>query len=376
MRDLSRYFDFNATTPMLEPAEKMWIEATRSLWHNPSSLYAEAGYAKQRLEDAREDLAEVLSIDEPERIVFTSGATEANNAVIRHFSETTEGRLAVSAIEHPCVEASSMKYFGPERLFIIPADPDTGVVDVDLLRKEVATGTVEAVSVMAANNETGTLQPWPEISTLCRENGIPFHCDAAQWVGKMPLEGLGKCNWLTASGHKFGGGKGVGFLLVPEEETGFHASVGGPQEDGRRAGTESVAAVIAMVEALEFVVDEWLSTSAEDGRNAFEDAVARSLDARVIGAGGSRLWNTSMILLPHGKNLKWLTRLGQRGFAVSTGSACSAGRGNPSKVMAAMGLDFDEMGRVLRLSGGWKTSVEDWLALAGALEEVSAELRG
>lgn len=377
MRELTRYFDWNATTPMLEPALKMWTEATHSLWHNPSSLYAEAGYAKQRLEDAREDLADVLGLDDPERIVFTSGATEANNAVIRHLSPNVSGRFAISATEHPCVEASAESYFGRERVFSIPVHPETGVIDLGRLRDELETSTVGAVSVMAANNETGTLQPWQDVGELCREYGVPFHCDAAQWIGKLPADGLSQCDWLTASGHKFGGGKGVGFLLVPQDEE-FHASVGGPQERGQRAGTENVASVIAMVEALETVEEYGLSDVAElrgKARDVFENAVCSELDIHTIGGNGPRLWNTSMILLPHSRNLKWLTRLSRRKFAVSTGSACSAGKGNPSKVMEAMGLDHEEMGRVLRLSGGWETTEEDWLTLAEALFEIEEELR-
>ena len=379
MRDLTRYFDWNATTPMLEPAVKMWTEATHSLWHNPSSLYAEAGFTKQRLEDAREDLADVIGLDDPERIVFTSGATEANNAVIRHLSAKVSGRLAISAVEHPCVEASAERYFGKDGVFVIPVDFRTGVIDIERLRDEMDAGAVGAVSVMAANNETGTLQPWTEVAKLCRERGVPFHCDAAQWIGKLPSDGLSQCDWLTASGHKFGGGKGVGFLLVPEDENeDFHASVGGPQEEGRRAGTENVAAAIAMVEALETAEQYQLADIAVEGaeaRDAFEKAMVDQLDVRVIGGDGPRLWNTSMILLPHTKNLKWLTRLSREGFAVSTGSACSAGKGNPSKVMEAMGLDYEEMGRVLRLSSGWHAKESHWAALASAFFEIEEELR-
>jgi len=118
---------------------------------------------------------------------------------------------------------------------------------------------------------------------------------------------------------------------------------------------------------------EQLATARSTERDEFESRVSE-MGIRTIGAEGPRLWNTSMLVLPHTKNLKWLTRLSQRGFSVSTGSACSAGRGNPSRVMAAMGLGHEDMGRVLRVSGGWETVMEDWTALAGALREVGAEL--
>ncbi|MDF1862707.1 MAG: aminotransferase class V-fold PLP-dependent enzyme [Verrucomicrobiales bacterium] len=375
MSDLSKYFDYNATTPMSATAREIWNEASEQLWHNPSSLYREAGYAKQRLDDAREDLADLLGVDAPERVVFTSGATEANNAIVRYFSRSKRGKLAFSAIEHPCVEASVSEFCETGGTFEIPVDPGSGVVDLDALESGLRSGGLSAVSIMAANNETGVLQPWREVAALCREQEIPFHSDAAQWIGKMPLEGLGECDWITGSGHKFGGGKGVGFLMMPEEGgEDFHAAVGGPQEEGRRAGTENLPAILAMVGALEEMSGLDFGKERAEGRDRFEARVKEELGIQIIGESAPRLWNTSMILLPREKNLKWLTRLSGLGFAVSTGSACSAGKGNPSRVMAAMGLDFDEMGRVLRLSGGWESTPENWDALAGALVSVGAEL--
>lgn len=372
---LSGYFDYNATTPMLSQAREAWLEATERYWHNPSSLYREAGMAKQELEQCREEVADYLGIDEPERVVFTSGATEANNAILRHLAEKTHGRLLVSAVEHPCVEAPAHAWFGADRSGEIPVNPGSGVVDLDWLKEELKKGDVAAVSVMAANNETGTLQPWEKIAELAAETGIPFHSDAAQWIGKLPSESLGVCDYVTGSSHKFGGGKGVGFLLVPEDED-FHGFMGGPQEEGRRAGTENLPAILAMVAALEDKSKDHLDSIAslrEGDRDRFEGKI-ESLGLRAIGVSGPRLWNTSMLLLPHAKNLKWLTRLSQRGFSVSTGSACSAGKGNPSRVMAAMGLEYEEMGRVLRISGGWETTKEEWMSLADALEEVGEEL--
>ncbi|MEM6917338.1 MAG: aminotransferase class V-fold PLP-dependent enzyme, partial [Verrucomicrobiota bacterium] len=352
-----------------------WWEASEQYWHNPSSLYREAGMAKQELERCREEVADFLELDEPERILFTSGATEANNAALRHLAENRAGRLLVSSVEHPCVEAPAQAWFGPERCVEIPVEEATGVVALDVIAAELRKGDVAAVSVMAANNETGTLQPWQEISRLAKEEGVPFHTDAAQWIGKLPADGLGECEYLTGSAHKFGGGKGIGFLVLPEDED-FHGFIGGPQEEGRRAGTENLPAVLAMVAALEARPNDDLKTIASArsrDRDGFEERVA-SIGMKSIGASGSRLWNTAMLLLPHSINLKWLTRLSQRGFSVSTGSACSAGRGNPSRVMAAMGLEFEEMGRVLRVSGGWETTEKDWMSLADALEEVGREL--
>lgn len=372
MTDLAKYFDCNATTPMTGAAREAWLGAVAENWHNPSSLYREAGEAKRRLEDAREEIADRLGLDEPGRIVFTCGATEANNEAIR-FLSAREGALALSAIEHPSVDAPARTWFGEERTREIPVDLGTGAVDLEAASASIRSGEIGAVSVMAANNETGVLQPWREIAAICRESGVPFHCDAAQWIGKMPLDGLGECGFLTGSAHKFGGGKGVGFLAIPEEcFDDFHGFVGGPQEEGRRAGTENLPGVLAMTAALEERAGEEIEPR---GRDLFEETAAGRVGIRLLGEAGPRLGNTSMFVLPFGKNVKWLTRLSRLGFCVSTGSACSAGRGNPSRVMAAMGLDFEEMGRVIRASGGWDTREEDWLALAEALGEVGEGLR-
>ncbi|MDF1824614.1 MAG: aminotransferase class V-fold PLP-dependent enzyme [Verrucomicrobiales bacterium] len=374
MSDLSRYFDVNATTPMSAVSRSAWLDANERFWQNPSSLYREAGMAKQELEVCREEVADRLGLDEPERVIFTSGATEANNAMIRYVAATREGKLLMSSIEHPCVEAAVLAMFGDERTEEVAVDPGSGVIDVDRVRKLLERGGIAAVSVMAANNETGTLQPWEELAALAHEFEVPFHSDAAQWIGKLPAAKLGTCDFLTGSAHKFGGGKGIGFMVIPEDAEDFHSLIGGPQEDGRRAGTENLPAVMAMVAALEECEDGLLRDVSSKGRDAFE-ARMKNEGMSIVGEAGPRLWNTSMLILPHTKNLKWLIRLSQRGFSVSTGSACSAGRGNPSRVMTAMGLDFDEMSRVMRFSGGTNSSEKDWLSLADALSDVEAELR-
>lgn len=374
------YFDHNATTPMTASAREAWLEAAERHWHNPSGLYREAGEARRVLEDWREALADHLGIGEPERVVFTSGATEANNAVIRHLSESVPGALALSGIEHPSVAAAAETCFGPARIRPLPVDAGTGRIDPAALEEALRGGGIGAVSAMAANNETGALQPWPEIAALCRGAGLPLHVDAAQWIGKCPLGDLAGAGYVTGSGHKFGGGKGAGFLVLPEEEASpFHGFVGGPQEQGRRAGTEDLPGIAAMATALLEHGEASLARAAErqaPWRDAFEARVAAGVGVRVVAGEGGRLWNTSLFVLPFGRNVKWLARLSRRGFAVSTGSACSAGKGNPSATMRAMGLDYAEMGRVLRVSGGGGTAREDWQGLAEALLEIAGELRG
>lgn len=223
---MNGYFDHNATTPMSERAREVWLKLSEEHWHNPSSLYREAGLAKMRLEEYREELADHLGIDAPERVVFTSGATEANNAVIRHLAETFDQGIALSAIEHPCVQAPISRWFSAEKIFEIPVDPATGIVSLERLQKILASENIVAVSVMAANNETGAIQPWPEISAICRSSDVLFHTDAAQWFGKLDSLGFGDCDFVTGSGHKFGGGRAPGFSFFPKTQNLLARSVG------------------------------------------------------------------------------------------------------------------------------------------------------
>ncbi|MDF1815791.1 MAG: aminotransferase class V-fold PLP-dependent enzyme [Verrucomicrobiales bacterium] len=372
---LEKYFDHNSTTPLCEAAREAWLLMADEHWENPSSLYREAGLARRLLDDLREELAEELAVEDAERVVFTSGATEANNAVI-HFWSQGPGMVAISSVEHPCVRAAAAGFFGRDRMIDIEVDPLTGQVNLDEVERIVAMGAqVEGVSVMAANNETGTIQPWDVVAELCREAGIPFHSDSTQWIGKEPGGGFSQIDFFTGSAHKFGGPKGVGFLVLPEDfdNCAFIGQLGGPQENGRRGGTEDLAGIAAMIAALKN------SANTEDpeeaaARDQFEQALEEAGDFRIVGKRGPRLANTSMIILPHTRNLKWLTRLSDRGFGVSTGSACSAGAGNPSQVMMAMDLEYEEMSRVLRISGGPGQGKKEWMALFDAIQEVNLDL--
>jgi len=352
------YFDHNATTPLSPPARAAFLEASDRYWHNPSGLYREAAATRRALEDARENLAEILSV-EPRRIVFNSGATEGSNAIFRHFAGR---RVALSALEHPCVSEAAEHYCSPLEL---PTSRE-GVTDLGAIPDDIG-----LLSLMAANNENGVAQPWRAALTHCQERGIPFFCDASQWLGKLPPTGLGECDYLAASAHKFGGPKGTGFLVIPGSEIEFDGQWGGPQENNHRGGTEDYPSIAAMLAALEAS----LEPGTPAGRDAFEQAVADQLPGtRIVGGGAERLWNTSMLIMPDHKNLKWLTRLSARGISVSTGSACSAGKDNPSRVLLAMDYSFEEMSRALRFSCGRETSIGDWLGAARALDEINTEL--
>jgi cysteine desulfurase len=234
---------------------------------------------------------------------------------------------------------------------------------MDALRGRIESGALAAVSVMAANNETGVIQPWQAIANLCAEAQIPYHCDAAQWVGKLPVEGLSACAYVTACAHKFGGPKGVGFMLLPEGAVDFRLLDGGEQEAAHRGGTEDVAGAFAMNAALKNS-----KPGKAEARNAFIEQIVQSIPGvALIGAGTDRLWNTVSMSMPRYQSVRWIRALEKAGFLLSAGSACSTGKTSVSQVLLAMGVDAAIAGRVLRISAGAETTAEDWQALADAL---------
>jgi cysteine desulfurase len=370
------YFDHNATAPVMREAREAWLNATENIPGNPSSPHGIGTRASIALREAREKLAQFLGCHAND-IVWMSGATEANNTVMHHFSKTLDAKAEVwvSAIEHPCVDESSKRYFG-RRAKTIPVTHD-GVIDLDWLTTELADTRPGLVGVMAANNETGVIQPWREILSICQSYEVPFFTDAVQWLGKMSAKDLGQCDFVTGAAHKFGGPRGIGFLKIPRKGKITPLLVGGKQEQGVRAGTENVATILAMLAALEArekQITRGEHKLREVWRENFEKQLLRELPfATIVGAKSPRLWNTVSALMPEGSQLHWPTKLDKAGFAVSTGSACTTGKEEPSHVLAAMHFKAAEAHRVLRFSSGWETNEADWSALAGALAKIHAE---
>ena len=368
------YLDANATTPLHPAARAAWLDAAGSSWHNPSGLYAPATAARDLLETCRDRLAGLLDC-EPARVVFTGGATAAANAMARHvgrFADPGATALAFGG-EHPSV-ADPLHEALAGRVEEIPCDVD-GVVRLDAFASRIASGRPPVfVTVMAASNESGVLQPWRDMLSLCRRHGVPFHTDAAQWLGKYSASGLGACDWVTGSGHKFGAPKGIGFLVVPEHGPAFHGDRGGPQERGRHAGTEDVAAVAALVAALEAREVE----PTEAHRAARDTAEARLRDrlpeAVIVSGGAPRLWNTLAVIVPRMDARKLVARLAASGIAASTGSACSAGAGSTPRIIAAigasrLGLSATDARGFVRFSASWETTPSDWITAIDALAE-------
>lgn len=365
-----RYFDHNATSPLTTAARAAWIDAAARFSANPSSPHRLGDRADRALETARARLAGCLGC-EPHHILWTSGATESNNTAIAHLAAERAGRLLVSAIEHPCILRSAERHFA-QRTDFIPATPG-GIVDLDALDRALARGGIAGVALMAANNETGILQPWHEALSRCREHDVPFLCDAAQSLGRLPPAGLGACDFLSACAHKFGGPPGIGFLKAPLSLRPL--LVGGPQQAGRRAGTENVPGVLSMIAALEDTLSH-IASPPPFAASFAEEIQRRIPGVSIIGGGTPRLWNTVSVIMPEARDCRqrWVVKLDKLGFAVSTGSACSSGKEQPSHVLTAMGFSPAEAGRALRFSSGWATTAGDWAALADALAVAAEEL--
>ena len=232
------YLDHNATSPLLPQARTAWLDATEQFPGNPSSPHRLGERADRALDDAGQRLATLLGCS-PLDLVWTSGATEACNTALHHAARHADPATPVwiSAVEHPAVHDSAGHFFAG-RVRLIPVDA-RGVIPLDWLTSQLARERPALVAAMAANNETGVLQPWREVQTWCDTHGIPFFCDATQWCGRLPAQGLGACDFVVGSAHKFGGPRGVGFLKVP---SGAFAPLlhGGPQQSRRRAGTEKI----------------------------------------------------------------------------------------------------------------------------------------
>ncbi|KAF0170467.1 MAG: Aminotransferase class V [Limisphaerales bacterium] len=371
------YFDHNATSPLHPAARQAWLDATERFIGNPSSLHRVGARADAALSEAREKLAAFLGCHALD-LVFTSGATESANTVFHHAARTLppDAEVWLSAIEHPCV-IEAARYHFPKRHRLIPVTRD-GVVDLDWLAKKLKRARPGLLAVMAVNNETGVIQPTREALALCRAHGIPFFCDAVQAIGKLPAAGLGDCDWASGSAHKFGGPRGVGFLKCPAKGRVAPLLRGGMQEEGRRAGTENVPGVLAMVAALN-AREQAARAGAQVSnlRVQFEHQLLKALPgSAIIAAESPRVWNTVLALMPEADcRTRWVVKLDKLGVAVSTGSACASGKEEPSPVLTAMGYSPVEAARALRFSAGWESTEADWHQLLAALVQAHREMQ-
>jgi cysteine desulfurase len=371
------YLDYNATAP-IRPEVADVIAQALQLPGNASSVHAEGRAARAAIEKAREQVAGLVGA-KPKNVIFTSGGTEASNLVLspslRRLGAAGAGRLLIGAAEHPC--GLSGHRFPAWAVETIPVDR-RGVVDMAWLaaRLERAEPEPVLVSVQLANNETGILNPVAEVVRLVHERGGLVHTDAVQAAGKIPLDlaELG-ADVLTLSGHKLGGPKGIGAVVLASDriEIGDRLIRGGGQEKGYRAGTENVAA-IAGFGAAAALAGAVLAEEADRLRALRDEAEAHlrriAPDAILMGAEAERLPNTLAFAIPGLKAETALIAFDLEGIALSSGSACSSGKVRRSHVLDAMGVEPALAEAAMRVSLGWKTTKEDVIRFAEACEKV------
>lgn len=356
------YLDWNATTPLRTEARAAML-AAYELIGNPSSVHAEGREARRLVEEARTALAAAVGAL-PRNVVFTSAGTEANALALSPGLRGPSGgpvqRLLVSAVEHASVLAGGR----------FPADgisqirvTRSGVVDLDHLRALLAEGPAALVSIMAANNETGALQPVAEAAGLVHEAGGLLHVDAIQALGKIAfnINGVG-ADLATFSAHKIGGPKGIGALVVAEGIAGLEPVLrGGGQEFGRRAGTENVAGIAGFGAAVKAAL-QVLPEDAEHMttlRDRLENGIRVIAGATIFSNEVGRLPNTVLFTAPGLKAETAVIGFDLESIAVSSGSACSSGKVQPSHVLSAMGHDATVAQGAVRLSLGWSTGLDD-----------------
>ncbi len=373
--------DHAATTPTRPEVVEAMLPCFTERFGNPSSLYTLAREAEEAVEEARGRVAAAIGAS-PEEVFFTSGGTEADNWAIKGVAAASRKRgdhIVTSSIEHhavlhTCRALDKQGY----RVTYLPVD-EFGRVEPERVEEAITDKTV-LVSVMAANNEIGTVQPVRAIAAVAHDHGVPFHTDAVQAIGAFPVDvnEIG-ADLLAISAHKFGGPKGVGALYVRRNTRIGTFMDGGAQEQGRRAGTENVPGIVGLGKAIDLAV-------AGMARNAFRNAAMRDRlirgiletipDTRLNGHPVERLPNNVNVAFRYVEGESILLMLDARGIAASTGSACTSALLEPSHVLTACGLPPEHAHGSLRLTLGHRNTEEDVDYVLSVLPGVIERLRG
>jgi cysteine desulfurase len=372
------YFDYNATTPLDPAVRDAMLPFLAETFGNPSSVHQVGRKARALLDDARDRAATVLQC-KPSEVIFTSGGTESVNLALFGTARLLKDKgrhMVTSVIEHDAV-LQSCDYLERKEGFEVTRLPvdEEGRVSVQALEQALRPDTI-LVSIMAANNEIGTLQPVAELGALCRQRGIKFHSDAVQWFGKEPFSSIHQFNadLVSICGHKFHGPKGAGALFAKSPLLPDPILFGGGHENERRAGTENVAGIIGFVEALERFVrtpvfsDQHLEPLADRVRNLIDDIEL----ATFVGSRTGRLNNTVAMVVRGADSIALLAGLDMEDVCASSGSACSAGSLEPSHVIAALGVERELQNSLVRFSLGRESTAEEVTHLEEVLPEVIA----
>lgn len=344
------YLDHNATTP-LKPAAREAMLSVLEFSGNASSIHKAGREARRKIEEARSKIAKFVNVKSSSVIIFTSGATEANNLVLKGAGCE---RIILSAIEHPSVLKARVD------AEVIPVHPD-GLVDLAALDRMLEKNDRPTlISVMSVNNETGVIQPIEGVVEIARRRGALVHTDAVQAAGRLPIDlqrwGV---DYLTLSSHKIGGPQGAGCLVMSNCTTVTPQTLGGNQEKNMRAGTENLGGIVGFGTAVELAdIQEFQKIgSLRDRMEAELKKIAPAL--RIFGKDSPRVANTSMFALPGASSETQLIALDMAGICVSNGSACASGTVKPSHVLTAMGASAAEAESSIRVSLGWNSTEKD-----------------
>lgn len=371
------YLDHNATTPLDPRVLEAMLPLLQTHFGNPSSVHRWGRAARNALDAARVQVAALAGVHFSQ-VLFTGGGTEANNLALRGVAaRLPRGRLLVSAVEHSAVlgpaERLAAAGWQVER---IPVDAN-GVLDLAALDRLLDAGDVRLVSVMAANNETGAIQPVAEVAARTRRAGALFHCDAVQAAGKLPLDFRATgAQLLTLSAHKLYGPKGVGALIFDRRLEIEPLVAGGGQEQGLRCGTENLPGIVGFGRAAELAVEErdMRAARARSLRERLEAGLAGLPGIRIFARAAERLPNTVQLAMPGLEGETVQMGLDRQGIAVSTGSACHSGTGEPSHVLLAMGVPPELARGAIRVSFGAGNTEADVDRLLEGLRRLTASL--
>lgn len=362
------YADFNATTP-LGPLAKQAMLKAMEFWGNPSSAHTLGRKAAELISESRNAVAQAAGVL-PDEVVFTSGGSEANTLALfgSYYKEKQNFRLVSSRMEHSSMRGSmkALAEIGAQILYVrvLPS----GGVDLNHLEELLKEFQPHLVSLMAANNETGVILPTSRIAALCKQAGVKFHTDAVQAFGKLAPSHWNEADFISLSGHKIHGPKGIGALIVRKGNQLLPTHFGGAQEIKRRGGTENVIGIAGFGgAALELPTPEAL-LAIENLRNAMEQTLAFRLEPITIqGRSEMRVPNTSNLRFPTIPSQVILGALDLDGICVSAGSACSSGSISPSHVLLEMGMGVEDARECLRVSLGKTTTKADVDALTDAI---------
>ena len=377
------YWDYNATTPLDHQVRQAMEPYLENVWGNPSSVHAVGRRARAALDEFRYRLAGAWKC-RPSEVVFTSGGTESNNLAVLGTARLRGAQgyrhLVVSPVEHHAV-LHALKHLEAHEGFTLTLVPVNhhGRVSAEAVAEALRPDTA-LVSIMAANNETGTLQPVAEIGRLCRERGVIFHTDAVQAFGKLPFERIDQfeADLVSVCAHKFHGPKGAGALFIRSPLLPHPTQHGGAQENERRGGTENLTAVAGLVSAFETLVLQPVFPT--DSLRAWTERLAQTVTSlpgvERHGCPENRLPNTLAFSVEGTDSISLLANLDLEGVCASSGSACTAGSVEPSHVLRAMGVPESRAKALVRFSLGRESTEEEVARVESLLPTLIDRCRG